>query len=272
MRVHRRQLREAGAASGHARGGARRVYERGQDHAVQPAHGSALTAADQLFVTLDPAARLVSGAAHAPFVITDTVGFIRKLPAPARGRVQGHPGRARRGRPARARGGREPPALDEQVAAVESLLGELELRDQPSIVALNKVDRLEGGGPSSRASSSASAGWRSRRCTGQGIDRLVERIGQALRPRMVRATLLIPYRDGPAAGPLLRAGPGARAGPTTATGSASRSSCRGTCWPGSRATGRRPDRFRRPATLFPAGVPVLQSGARAADPWDSRTG
>jgi GTPase len=34
--------------------------------------------------------------------------------------------------------------------------------------------------------------------TGQGIDRLVERIGQVLRPRMVRTALLIPYRDGPA--------------------------------------------------------------------------
>src|SRR5215475_3735924 len=36
--------------------------------------------ADQLFVTLDPAARLVNGGGRPPFLLTDTVGFIRKLP------------------------------------------------------------------------------------------------------------------------------------------------------------------------------------------------
>src|SRR5439155_1419684 len=42
--------------------------------------GVRLTAADRLFVTLDPAARLVEPAGHQAFVLTDTVGFIRKLP------------------------------------------------------------------------------------------------------------------------------------------------------------------------------------------------
>src|SRR5207253_11412887 len=42
--------------------------------------GVSLTAADRLFVTLDPAARLVEPADHQPFILTDTVGFIRKLP------------------------------------------------------------------------------------------------------------------------------------------------------------------------------------------------
>src|SRR5207248_9546651 len=42
--------------------------------------GSQLTAADRLFVTLDPAARLVEPTGRQPFILTDTVGFIRKLP------------------------------------------------------------------------------------------------------------------------------------------------------------------------------------------------
>src|SRR5439155_6941476 len=41
--------------------------------------GARPTAADQLFVTLDPAARLVEQGPR-PFILTDTVGFIRKLP------------------------------------------------------------------------------------------------------------------------------------------------------------------------------------------------
>src|SRR5207249_11927881 len=42
--------------------------------------GSHLTAADQLFVTLDPAARLVERPGRRPLILTDTVGLIRKLP------------------------------------------------------------------------------------------------------------------------------------------------------------------------------------------------
>jgi GTPase len=90
------------------------------------------------------------------------------------------------------------PQLDEQVAAVESLLGELELRDQPTIVALNKVDRIgDGRGPLPSLVARFDGVAISAR-TGEGIDRLLERISRALRPRMVRASLLIPYRDGPA--------------------------------------------------------------------------
>src|SRR4030095_12236180 len=93
----------------------RRLYQCGQDDAAQPPHrrlarrrrpalrharpdgaaGLALAAyhppprplprparpaAAQLFVTLDPTARLVSSSPHTSFVLTDTVGFIRKLP------------------------------------------------------------------------------------------------------------------------------------------------------------------------------------------------
>ena len=35
------------------------------------------------------------------------------------------------------------PALDDQMAAVDRLLGELELTERPTIVVLNKADRLD---------------------------------------------------------------------------------------------------------------------------------
>src|SRR5205807_1838468 len=98
--------------------------------------GSHLTAADQLFVTLDPAARLVERPARRPFILTDTVGFIRKLPhelvAAFRATLEelteadvlvhvvdaGHP------------------ALEEHMAAVDSLVRELARADQPGHVTL----------------------------------------------------------------------------------------------------------------------------------------
>jgi GTPase len=159
--------------------------------------GSSLTAADRLFVTLDPAARLVSVPPHAAFVLTDTVGFIKKLPHQlvaafkatleelAEADVLVHVVDASH------------PGLDEQVAAVEALLTELELGERPTIVALNKIDRLEGEA-ALRALVERFNGVAISALNGGGIDWLLARIDEALRPRVERVQLFIPYRDGPA--------------------------------------------------------------------------
>jgi GTP-binding protein HflX len=159
--------------------------------------GSSLTAADRLFVTLDPAARLVSIPPHAAFVLTDTVGFIKKLPHQlvaafkatleelAEADVLVHVVDASH------------PGLDDQVTAVESLLAELELPERPVIVAVNKVDRLD----SEAALRSLLERWNGvaiSALTGAGIEDLLGRIDEALQPRVERMTLFIPYRDGPA--------------------------------------------------------------------------
>src|SRR5439155_24039637 len=99
-------------------------------------------AADQLFVTLDPAARRVTDGVRAPFVLTDTVGFIRKLPhelvAAFRATLEElteadvllHVVDASQS------------ALEEHLAAVESLLAELGVAERPTILVLNKLDRV----------------------------------------------------------------------------------------------------------------------------------
>src|SRR5947208_14251803 len=141
--------------------------------------GSRLTAADQLFVTLDPAARLVERPARRPFILTDTVGFIRKLPhelvAAFRATLEelteadvlvhvvdaGHP------------------ALEEHMAAVDSLLRELEVADRPTVLALNKVDRLDEAQAGAvlagrRAAVALSA------ATGEGVETLLDAVEKAL--------------------------------------------------------------------------------------------
>jgi len=89
------------------------------------------------------------------------------------------------------------PALEEQMEAVESLLGELELGRRPTVVALNKVDRLEPGAALGALVERFDGVAVSAR-TGEGMDALVERIERALRPGVERVTLRIPYRDGTA--------------------------------------------------------------------------
>jgi len=197
VRTHRRLLRDRRKASGLPVAALVGYTNAGKTTLLNQLTGAGHVAADQLFVTLDPTARLVSRAGHAPFILTDTVGFIRKLPhqlvAAFKATLEeleeadvlvhvvdaSHPG------------------LEEQMAAVDSLLTQLELTGRPSIVALNKVDRLDAD-VALEALVDRFDGVAISARTGEGVDRLLDRVAQTLGPRVERVTLRIPYQDGTA--------------------------------------------------------------------------
>ena len=197
VRVHRRLLRDRRKAAGVPVVALVGYTNAGKTTLLNRLTGAEHAAADQLFVTLDPAARLCSRTGHAPFILTDTVGFIRKLPhqlvAAFKATLEeleeadvlvhvvdaSHTG------------------LDEQMQAVDSLLAELELGPRPTIVALNKVDRLDEGAALGALVDRFEGVALSAR-TGEGVDALLDRIELALRPGVERVTLIIPYRDGTA--------------------------------------------------------------------------
>jgi len=197
VRVHRRLLRDRRKASGVPVVALVGYTNAGKTTLLNRLTGASRTAADQLFVTLDPTARLVSSSPHTSFVLTDTVGFIRKLPHQlvaafkatleelAEADVLLHVVDASH------------PALDVQMAAVERLLGDLELTERPTIVVLNKADRL-GAEVSVSNLVERFSGVAVSALTGEGIELLLARIDEALRPGVERATLRIPYGDGPA--------------------------------------------------------------------------
>jgi GTPase len=158
--------------------------------------GSQLTAADQLFVTLDPAARVVHPTGGRQFVLTDTVGFIRKLPhelvAAFRATLEEladadvllHVVDASH------------PAMEEHMRAVDELLGELGVADRPTVLAMNKVDRLDTDPTplvARRNGVAISA------AAGMGLDALLVAIERAL-PPVGNLTLRIPHGDGTALG------------------------------------------------------------------------
>ena len=197
VRVHRRLLRDRRKAAGVPVVALVGYTNAGKTTLLNRLTGAEHAAADQLFVTLDPAARLVSRTGHAPFILTDTVGFIRKLPhqlvAAFKATLEeleeadvlvhvvdaSHPG------------------LDEQMLAVDSLLSELELGPRPTIVALNKMDRLDGDAAVSALVDRFEGVALSAR-TGEGVEALLDRIERALSPGVERVRLRIPYRDGTA--------------------------------------------------------------------------
>jgi GTPase len=197
VRVHRRLLRDRRKAAGVPVVALVGYTNAGKTTLLNHLTGSEHTAANRLFVTLDPAARLVSRASRAPFILTDTVGFIRKLPHQLVAAFKATLEELEEADVLLHVVDASHPGLEEQMEAVEALLGELELGRRPTIVALNKVDRLEPGAALGALVERFDGVAVSAR-TGEGMDALLDRIERALRPGVERVTLRIPYRDGTA--------------------------------------------------------------------------
>jgi GTP-binding protein HflX len=152
----------------------------------------------RLFATLDPTVRALPLASRRPALISDTVGFIRKLPshlvAAFRATLEevreadlllhvtdaSHPDRA---------------AQDE---AVEAMLESLEVSTKPRIHVWNKCDLLPARAPQSPSSAAAAIPeiWVSAR-TGAGLDMLRETIDALLlTDPVVEAQFSLPASDG----------------------------------------------------------------------------
>ena len=151
---------------------------------------------DKLFATLDPTTRRLRLPTNQNVFLTDTVGFIRKLP---HGLVEafkatleevaqadllvhvvdaGHPQAA------------------EQIAAVNTVLAEIGAAGKPTIMVFNKIDRLEASNgllakfleqyPNSVGLSAK---------TGEGLGGLIQELGTQLRPSRELVELAVPHGD-----------------------------------------------------------------------------
>ena len=158
--------------------------------------GARLTAADQLFVTLDPAARLVDHGGHRPFILTDTVGFIRKLPPELVAAFRATLEELQDADVLVHVVDASHPALEEHADAVERILDELAVSDWPTVLALNKVDRMDGG-RGLDALVVRRQGVAISAATGRGLPDLLKAIDAAL-PVGGAVTLRIPHGDGAA--------------------------------------------------------------------------
>jgi GTP-binding protein HflX len=87
--------------------------------------------------------------------------------------------------------------MDEHMAAVDALLAELDVADRPTILVLNKMDRVEERRPA-EVLLAARGGVTVSAVTGEGLDRLRGAIDSAQRPFGAPVTLRIPHGDGAA--------------------------------------------------------------------------
>jgi GTPase len=161
--------------------------------------------ADQLFATLDPTTRRLALPGGRSATLSDTVGFVRKLPHDlveafrstleevSRADLILHVADASSG------------GVEEQVAAVRGVLADIGAAGIPEVLAMNKMDLLSEV-ERERILRRFPDAVRISAVTGEGLEALVESIADAVPRPPVEITVLVPYGRDDLIGLLYREG------------------------------------------------------------------
>jgi GTP-binding protein HflX len=202
VRAHRetlRKRRDRASLPGVALAGYTNV---GKSTLLNALTGSTVSAADRLFHTLDPTTRAYDYLGRT-YVVTDTVGFIRKLP---HGLVEAFASTLEETLAGDlilhvCDASVDEDELAAQSAAVESVLEEIGAGELPRLLVLNKIDlcdevtrrRLRNRHPGAVQVSAE---------TGEGIESLIVEIAERFAGRFERVELLVPFERGEVLGEL----------------------------------------------------------------------
>jgi GTPase len=154
--------------------------------------GAHALVADQLFATLDPTTRKLELPGGRRATLSDTVGFVSKLPHDLVEAFRSTLEEVTEADVILHVADADSPDLDEQIDAVRRVLGEIGAGDIPEVLALNKIDEVAGSARARLArrfpgSVAVSA------LTGEGAEGLLEGIGDAVPHPPLEVTLLVPW-------------------------------------------------------------------------------
>jgi GTP-binding protein HflX len=162
--------------------------------------GAHVHAEHRLFATLDPTTRRVDLPTGRGLLLTDTVGFIQKLPTDLVAAFRATLEEVTEADVILQVLDLSAPAVAEQAETVEKVLADLGAADKPRVVALNKVDLL---GPAARRRAVSALSVRypgavAISATNKlGLPNLLEAVDQASRGDVVKLEILVPYgREG----------------------------------------------------------------------------
>jgi GTPase len=196
---HREQYRERRRRSGIPIVALVGYTNAGKSTLLNALSGADVRAEDRLFATLDPTTRQVALPGGQQILLTDTVGFIQKLPTQLVAAFRATLEEIREADLLLHVLDITHPNAAQQTHTVMETLTELRAGDRPMLTVLNKVDLLDGvdeaevgrlasnlGLPDDYVAVSAERGW--------GMETLLRRIDETLGQRMSALEALIPYR------------------------------------------------------------------------------
>lgn len=195
--LHRRHRRQSGAPVIALVG----YTNAGKSTLLNALSDADVLSADQLFATLDPTTRRTDLPSGQMILLTDTVGFIQKLPTMLVASFRATLEEVTEANVLLHVVDLSHPNMDEQVGAVEEVLEELEAGNKLVITALNKVDRLDLQQPEQQERiRTALAAYPNAvvvsATTGEGLEALRTKIDDVLYAQMAPVNVLIPYKHG----------------------------------------------------------------------------
>jgi GTPase len=148
--------------------------------------------ADQLFATLDPTVRRLKLPGGRQVTVSDTVGFVRKLPHDLVEAFRSTLEEVALASLVLHVADASAPDVEDQVEAVRDVLGEIGAGDIPEVLALNKVDLLSEVGRA-RVQRRFPDGVPVSAIEGEGLEELLAGVDAALPAPPVEVELLVPY-------------------------------------------------------------------------------
>jgi len=156
--------------------------------------GTDVLAEDKLFATLDPTTRRLRLPTNQNVLLTDTVGFIRKLP---HGLVEAFKATLEEVVQADLLVhvvDVSHPQVEQQIQSVDAVLKEIGADGKPTLMVFNKADRLNGNREAlNRFLERHPDGVAISATTGDGIPELVSQLGAQLRPAREFMELAVPH-------------------------------------------------------------------------------
>jgi GTP-binding protein HflX len=193
QRTTRRKERAASATPTVALAGYTNV---GKSTLLNALTGAEVSVRNRLFETVDPTTRSFEHEGKR-YLVTDTVGFIRRLPTQL---VEGFASTLEETLVADlvlhvVDASVPDERLEEMIASVDSVLGEIGADEVPLELVLNKIDRVDPLGRRRLANRFPSS-LQVSAVTGEGLDALRERIAERFSDRYEDVRLLLPYEEG----------------------------------------------------------------------------
>ena len=155
--------------------------------------GAATLSEDKLFATLDPTTRRLKLPTNQNVLLSDTVGFIRKLPHDLVDAFKATLEEVIEADLLLHVVDVSSPYAEEQIDAVNQVLNELGVLEKRTLMVFNKIDRISSSGLSKRFTDKYSNSIALSAKTGEGFNEFMAELGKQLRPVRQMVELLIPH-------------------------------------------------------------------------------
>lgn len=169
----------------------------GKSTLINALSDSTIYVADQLFATLDPTTRRIELPNRSEILLSDTVGFIQKLPTTLVAAFRATLEEITEADLLLHVVDASHPNANEHIEAVEDTLAEIDASTMPRILVMNKIDRLNGSSQPdlSLIDDYASIVSISAR-NNIGLETLMQAITSALEQNKILMTITLPYQNG----------------------------------------------------------------------------